>query len=549
MTQNSADGQSRCSADLHIALYSLQGTVGTPEVTINSATQSTADVPALAPGSSNRTMTAPELSKKTSNVTGSLCRRKNIRGRATVVFRIYEVMNCRIWLEPGQPADTEECYARNGAKALSRAPEQAMEHSLFSGRRIPLEAEDPDSQQPALQLMWRDPWGLLKGETLKLVRGNTPRGYRYHKFINKHRGIYGNYSSSWGELEVENNMAYLNMEETTDERSLNMVCPVYYLLDDTVATVTIQDEKLYVYFSFSECTIGRPLYAAENPQRFLQGVLDAVLSYWCLVNKGLLHRDISDGNMLLIDAGQGYSERGWKNSGPVIDEANPELAESQALLQKVLCQLGRDPTSILSDFDLSTTHSRMSVKSSENETETEIGVDGASSSNTQREGVVKTEDSSLSRAAGVEASICQYTDFRTGTPTFMAVRVLKMEVDSTYTHHFMDDLESFFWLIVWCVAQHVDEGKRITTEASVILNQLDRSCLSDIPSHKAALLSDCFRFQGSHMKKTLDALENAWATNPGIIYTIIELGTYFFNIDPDRIFDLKPAHALKPSSR
>ncbi|KAL5632551.1 hypothetical protein ACGC1H_005484 [Rhizoctonia solani] len=66
-------------------------------------------------------------------------------------------------------------------------------------------------------------------------------------------------------------------------------------------------------------------------------------------------------------------------------------------------------------------------------------------------------------------------DFRTGTPAFMAVCVLNIETGTPYHHHFFDNLESFFWLLLWCTAAHLDEGKMHPTPAAQdTLNELNR---------------------------------------------------------------------------
>ena len=54
-----------------------------------------------------------------------------------------------------------------------------------------------------------------------------------------------------------------------------------------------------------------------------------------------------------------------------------------------------------------------------------------------------------------------------------------------------DDLESFFWLILWCVVEHVDNPDTERTEtAELILRQLDRKDLANIATRKAAILAE-----------------------------------------------------------
>lgn len=79
--------------------------------------------------------------------------------------------------------------------------------------------------------------------------------------------------------------------------------------------------------------------------------------YWRLVNLGILHRDISEGNVMLLRTGQTFARREWKETSSSFTPTSDLLVDSEKELERVLAKLDRDPTGMLLDFDLHTTHS------------------------------------------------------------------------------------------------------------------------------------------------------------------------------------------------
>ncbi|KAG8743004.1 hypothetical protein FRC10_000512 [Ceratobasidium sp. 414] len=101
-------------------------------------------------------------------------------------------------------------------------------------------------------------------------------------------------------------------------------------------------------------------------------------------------------------------------------------------------------------------------------------------------------------------------------------------------HHFLDDLESFFWLILWTTITHLDPQVRKRTSAALrIINGLDQHYLVNIYAQKRTLLSDCDRSGGRSIKKQLAAFGNAWAKDSMIVSVIVDLGSFFYKIDDD----------------
>ena len=79
------------------------------------------------------------------------------------------------------------------------------------------------------------------------------------------------------------------------------------------------------------------------------------------MNLGILHRDVSDGNVMLLRSEQIYTRRNWtcESSGELksINKRFGIMSESETALRKVIEELDRDPKGMLSDFDLHTKHS------------------------------------------------------------------------------------------------------------------------------------------------------------------------------------------------
>ncbi|KAJ3552583.1 hypothetical protein NM688_g4078 [Phlebia brevispora] len=90
------------------------------------------------------------------------------------------------------------------------------------------------------------------------------------------------------------------------------------------------------YQTFLECMdVGRPLLEARNVEELVEGILGALYGYRNLFHLGYVHRDISPGNIILVDP-EGRKSRTVvdiePNSSPLIQEKNPtSKGESIAL--------------------------------------------------------------------------------------------------------------------------------------------------------------------------------------------------------------------------
>jgi hypothetical protein len=129
----------------------------------------------------------------------------------------------------------------------------------------------------------------------------------------------------------------------------------------------------------------------------------------------------------------------------------------------------------------------------------------------------------------------------------MSIQVLSARPGWHYNHSFLDDLQSFFWLMLWCVAAHLEPGEAEPTEEALrTLNALDRPDLEDMASRKSTLLRDCYRDGGAEMRYKLNSFQNTWASDPAITSTILSLGRFFHKIENRDISPDQPTTVAFP---
>ncbi|KAG8773530.1 hypothetical protein FRC12_002492 [Ceratobasidium sp. 428] len=516
------------------------------------------------PGSSNSPSGIRKPPTRRLKVMERLCHRKSIRGRATIVLRVREVIQAGT-LE--DPEETLECVKTRGQKKEAQAPPE-----------IP---EKLGTQDYVLKLMWRDPNKRMEGEVLeRLICTYGVAQRMWHSDVFKacsSPNCGGSLDDSCGGC-VDRTPGRARMLATKNLTDLNIAIPeeaegeeetVYREVETNEYSEVYAQRTSRIYCRLLMSTVGSPLCSAESPRQLLQAVLDAILGYWGIVNKGLLHRDISDGNVLMLQEGRGYNKREWKSQQEPVSGKNTSQAESEKLLQNVLKMLGRDPSGILNDFDLFTTHNQMGATffdepTSEDDESAGRGMkrrklDSTTSTTTpstvsgkgKEPETYGSQESSLTQVTNADkGASCKDIDFRTGTPTFMSYRVLKIPVGQRYEHSFMDDLESFFWVILWCVVEHVDANSNSlkvaeqTQRAAPILNLLDQFKLENIAAAKLAMLAGCLLDDGDDMKSTLASCKNSWAEDPIVVDLILKLGEYFSSISRKNIVDYKPVQVF-----
>jgi hypothetical protein len=113
----------------------------------------------------------------------------------------------------------------------------------------------------------------------------------------------------------------------------------------------------------------------------------------------------------------------------------------------------------------------------------------------------------------------------------MSSRVLKVQPGVKYRHTFLDDLESFFWVIFLAAAAHLDNNEAKPTQvAQTVLNHVDQGSLLVLGTWKAGTITSCFDESGTEMKGMLKSFGNAWASDPLFVNTIVRFGAFLEDI-------------------
>ncbi|KAJ1301922.1 hypothetical protein OPQ81_000761 [Rhizoctonia solani] len=465
-----------------------------------------------------------------------LCHRKSINGRATIVLRLREVREGTQQPEPGPTY-------------MAR-----MTRSRTQSQRSKPKWEEVPGRDYVLKLMWRNPNKRQEGETLKRLEGEygVAQCQWYGDVLQWGASCHKPGATSCNKccdmtpakvlVQQVNNLGDLDVEVAWDTGEEE----IRYAEVETGGRVgelfAQRMPRIYSWALFS--TVGRLLWTAESPRQFLEAVLDAMLGYWQVVNQGVLHRDISDGNVLIAEPGQSYSTCKWgkvqestvEEGGPQNTRADDPLADSRRLAEETIRRLGRDPTGFLSDFDLSATHGGMGSEFYD-EADTadqnsgyptpSADADADAGPNAKRlrrddgspgvafspsaRGVQRGEQLGASSVVPSGHQGYRLIDFRTGTPTFMSIRVLRVKIDPK---------------------PDGNERNRPTEMALTILHDLDRadSNFRTLAHSKRELLANCSDGSEDEPPSIVDMLEeceNSWANHPAFVSVIVGLGAHF----------------------
>lgn len=469
-----------------------------------------------------------------------LCHRKSICGRATIVLRLREL--------------------QDGSRTTKPKAKRKRD-----------ESERPKPREYVLKLIWRDPARDSEGEVMKRFRGmfglaqyvwhcDAPGRCHCPSPGEELCWTCGDETAQVDGLQVCDNLRNIEISVPIDGEGRKE--PELELVDTTQHRSTSSRRKRRIYSYILISSIGVPLSAAEDPPQFMTAVLDAILGYWRLFNLGILHRDISEGNVMMLDKVHNSTGSEWKEPTKELELDDLDLAESENKLREVLVKLSRGPSGMLSDFDLHAKHmhtvgafarapnqstgtaaTRSPLSdSTESRSTVELPEAKRRTTNSRRSLPVSISDAqaNVSRASAIrpeQASQVQdrrqgKIDFRTGTPAFMSIRVSSIEPGMPYHHNYLDDLESFFWLILWSAAAHIDiDVDYPTNGAQYVLDSMDQDSLRALADWKRSHLSKCRSRNGGPMKELLKSFNNKWASHPIFVNVILRLGVFFQRIE------------------
>ncbi|KAF8600861.1 hypothetical protein BDV93DRAFT_608443 [Ceratobasidium sp. AG-I] len=503
--------------DYHV---DLPGSAFEPSVAGPSRSSEPEGVARLGPGPGPRVLPTRRF-----KVIERLCHRKCIRGRATIVLRIREVV------EPDELVDKGKEKGKDAAE----------------GSKKKRKADEMDEQQRLdyiLKLIWRDPLRESEGDVMEILRGMFALAQHVWHGDVPLDCVCGTGEACQTCVDETPRPPNLVRSPIRGHQNAALVegCATKST-ETTTAGLSGCVRKHRIYSRIVMSSIGEPLWTAHSVWEFLEALHDAILGYWRLVNLGILHRDISDGNVMLLRGTQTYQRREWMEEEERNEDVEAlrkrfgDMAESESKLRHYMNKLNRDPKGMVSDFDLHTIHDHAhplgplhgsnneavfsdkpdcrspppgsDVLSKRRKTGNRSSVPITTSSD------VKGKDKERQSAVPLEHKSRRTptfdedrpdVDFRTGTPTFMS---------------------SFFWLILWSVAAHLGPGENAQDDARAMLNSLEQFDLDAIAVFKTAMLTKSFVKNGQEMRDRLLSLGNDWIIEP-VIPLIIRLGSFFF---------------------
>ncbi|KAL5632380.1 hypothetical protein ACGC1H_005372 [Rhizoctonia solani] len=114
-----------------------------------------------------------------------------------------------------------------------------------------------------------------------------------------------------------------------------------------------RSNRIYSYVLMS--SFGKLMEYAKSPEIYVNAMMDAMLGCWGLYNLGIVHRDISPLNLLILTEEQQFTRTRWKETDHQIQD--PVLADSENQLRQTLQRMrSRKPVGILIDLS---THERL----------------------------------------------------------------------------------------------------------------------------------------------------------------------------------------------
>ncbi|KAF8596794.1 hypothetical protein BDV93DRAFT_527840 [Ceratobasidium sp. AG-I] len=350
-------------------------------------------------------------------VKGVLCNRKSIRGRATLVLALHQLL---------ETLDPEAANNTNDELHMADA---------------------------VLKLVWRDPTRFLETLILKQFIGV----YGICQLLSKFDAII--LDQSYG--------VYPRRDLGPGPRG-----HVFGKQGQSIDIPGAQHDDARE-LSFLMMQLGRPLCRAKDASELKGAFVGAIMGQWALVNSHVQHRDISINNILLTAPGYRYKEPEWERLAKVgaevctrefkapewdavfntLDPLVPKYKKVErlkwkfdpgrrfAFLKRVIEEFGPEPLGFLCDVDLANILS--------------LAREGPSDMHTHR----------------------------TGTHSFMAIKLLLAEANEMVQHSYLHDLESFFWVLLYVVAEHCEPTQKPNPKAQQVieeLNTVDRRMLGHI---------------------------------------------------------------------
>ncbi|CEL53402.1 hypothetical protein RSOLAG1IB_11334 [Rhizoctonia solani AG-1 IB] len=291
-------------------------------------------------------------------------------------------------------------------------------------------------------------------------------------------------------------------QETTHMSRQNRVAPV----EVRVCSTILMEEAV-------------PLWQIKRLPHLLRVLRDALVGLAGIADKGMVHRDISDGNILcdhpsLILVSDGDAEEHWdlysnatfhtpslREDISINDQPGNESDAESVTGQSSTSQLFDQDSDSLSDITADTQLNSLPL----------AWESGVISSETYQAYVQQRYDKlrCTGKLYDLEFAIKQNqleSEKRgvelTGTPAFISAALL---LDTQKRHTFVHDLESIFWVLVWVLVNHTDPGKVPNEHARGVINTLCKENDEDLGNAKVS-----FALRPRHIAQTIRSLGNGW---------------------------------------
>ncbi|CAE6456862.1 unnamed protein product [Rhizoctonia solani] len=417
--------------------------------------------------------------------------------------------------------------------------------SSFDGSHRPAQNRPP--VEYILKLTWRLDNGRLEGQALEEAEGvfGVPQHVSHGDIVMPGRCV----CSLLAGAPVLQAQCTTCVDRTPSLRGLQ-VCSNFNDLSANIRLVngegprgtlavptSARSNRIYSYVLLS--SFGKLMEHAESPEIYVNAMMDAMLGCWGLYNLGIIHRDISPLNLLILTEEQQFTHTRWEEADHQIQD--PVLADSEHRLRQTLqIMRPRKPIGILIDLS---THERLGHRKAPLNPEL-VGEHRALphklSVAKKRQGdsgdTVATTSTKARRTRWAELPTLTadgpqppFDYLIYGNEPFHSIRITRMVSTPRlkYQHHFYDDLEAFFWVMFWTTISHVDPGKERSADAATFLTKFyhaDPRCLHI--AWKKRILDDCRMHAGIDTLAILDACKNSWASNRPLRVAIASFGCY-----------------------
>ncbi|OCH84987.1 hypothetical protein OBBRIDRAFT_785496 [Obba rivulosa] len=234
------------------------------------------------------------------------------------------------------------------------------------------------------------------------------------------------------------------------------------------------------HMRFAMKCVGKTLYSFKSTMELVQAIHDAIIGHQRALQARILHRDVSMGNVLIVDESEGKKYRGLLTDFDY-SFMFPTTTEDDGMSE-------RGEASTSDGDDNNGGYSSLDAEdedggdiSSDNDDEDSADDDGDSEGNANPDDNLEDDDAVSSDRNGEdegdansdrneqdegdakpdgsredESDVKSKTlKERTGTPYFMAVEMLE-KPPFAVEHGLHHDLESFYWVLVWAVLRHTD---------------------------------------------------------------------------------------------